>query len=47
VTPEQVADAVVAAITAKRQLIWVPPPMRVVMAGLRHVPRPIFRRLPI
>jgi decaprenylphospho-beta-D-erythro-pentofuranosid-2-ulose 2-reductase len=47
VTPEQVAEAVVRAITEKRQLIWVPPPMRVVMAGLRHVPRPIFRRLPI
>jgi decaprenylphospho-beta-D-erythro-pentofuranosid-2-ulose 2-reductase len=47
VTPEQVADAAVRAITEKRQLIWVPPPMRAVMAGLRHVPRPIFRRLPI
>ena len=47
VTPEEVADAVVAAVTGRRQLIWVPPPMRVVMSGLRHVPRPIFRKLPI
>jgi len=47
VTPDDVADAVVAAVKDKRELIWVPPPMRVVMSGLRHVPRPIFRRLPI
>jgi decaprenylphospho-beta-D-erythro-pentofuranosid-2-ulose 2-reductase len=25
----------------------VPRPMRFVMSGLRHVPRPLFRRLPI
>lgn len=47
VTPEQVADAVVAAVGDKRELIWVPAPMRVVMSGLRHVPRPLFRKLPI
>jgi decaprenylphospho-beta-D-erythro-pentofuranosid-2-ulose 2-reductase len=47
VTPEQVAEATIAAITAKRELIWVPNPMRFVMSGLRHVPRPIFRKLPI
>jgi decaprenylphospho-beta-D-erythro-pentofuranosid-2-ulose 2-reductase len=47
VTPEDVADAVVPAVKDRRELIWVPPPMRVVMSGLRHVPRPIFRKLPI
>ena len=31
----------------KRELIWVPGTMRAVMSGLRHVPRPLFRRLPI
>jgi decaprenylphospho-beta-D-erythro-pentofuranosid-2-ulose 2-reductase len=46
-TPEEVADATVDAVTAKRELIWVPVPMRFVMSGLRHVPRPLFRRLPI
>jgi len=25
----------------------VPAPMRFVMSGLRHVPRPLFRRLPL
>ena len=47
VTPDQVAEAVVDAIKAKRELIWVPGTMRVVMSGLRHVPRPLFRKLPI
>jgi decaprenylphospho-beta-D-erythro-pentofuranosid-2-ulose 2-reductase len=47
VTPEQVAEATVAAIRDRKELIWVPAPMRLVMSGLRHVPRPLFRRLPI
>jgi len=46
-TPDQVAEAVVDAISDKRELIWVPGTMRFVMSGLRHVPRPLFRRLPI
>jgi decaprenylphospho-beta-D-erythro-pentofuranosid-2-ulose 2-reductase len=47
VSPDQVAEAVVDGIGNKRELIWVPGAMRVVMSGLRHVPRPLFRRLPI
>jgi decaprenylphospho-beta-D-erythro-pentofuranosid-2-ulose 2-reductase len=47
VTPDQVAESVVDAIKAKRELIWVPGTMRAVMSGLRHVPRPLFRKLPI
>lgn len=47
VTPDQVAEAVVDAVQQHRELIWVPGPMRVVMSALRHVPRPLFRRLPI
>ena len=47
VTPDQVADAVGDAIKSKRELVWVPGPMRVVMSGLRHVPRPLFRKLPL
>jgi len=27
--------------------VWVPGAMRLVMSGLRHVPRPLFRRLPL
>ena len=47
VTPEQVATAVIDGVQAKKELIWVPAPMRAVMSGLRHVPRPLFRKLPI
>jgi decaprenylphospho-beta-D-erythro-pentofuranosid-2-ulose 2-reductase len=42
-----VADAVVEAINSKRELVWVPGSLRMVMSGLRHVPRPLFRKLPI
>ncbi len=47
VTPDEVAEAVVDAVKSKRELIWVPSAMRAVMSGLRHVPRPLFRKLPI
>lgn len=47
VTPEQVAEAVVDGLRHRRDLIWVPGPMRGVMSALRHVPRPVFRKLPI
>lgn len=47
VTPEQVAEAIVSAVADHRDLVWVPRPMRAVMSGLRHVPRPVFRRLPL
>jgi decaprenylphospho-beta-D-erythro-pentofuranosid-2-ulose 2-reductase len=47
VGPEEVAAAVVAGVAARKELVWVPAPMRFVMSGLRHVPRPLFRRLPL
>ena len=47
VTPDEVAEAVVDGVRHNRELIWVPNAMRAVMSGLRHVPRPLFRRLPI
>lgn len=46
-TPEAVADAVVEAVRSHKEQIWVPSSMRVVMSGLRHLPRAVFRRLPI
>jgi decaprenylphospho-beta-D-erythro-pentofuranosid-2-ulose 2-reductase len=42
-----VARAIVRGVADRRDLIWVPGPMRTVMSALRHVPRPLFRRLPI
>jgi decaprenylphospho-beta-D-erythro-pentofuranosid-2-ulose 2-reductase len=47
VTADEVADAVVGAVRRGTELIWVPTPLRAVMSGLRHLPRPVFRRLPI
>lgn len=46
-TPEKVAEVVVDAVRNRRELVWVPAPLRGVMSVLRHVPRPVFRRLPI
>jgi decaprenylphospho-beta-D-erythro-pentofuranosid-2-ulose 2-reductase len=46
-TPEAVADAIVHGIERGREVIWVPPALRYVMSGLRHVPRALFRKLPV
>jgi decaprenylphospho-beta-D-erythro-pentofuranosid-2-ulose 2-reductase len=47
VTADQVADAVVRGVAERSELVWVPGALRGVMSGLRHVPRPLFRRLPL
>lgn len=46
-TPEAVADAIVEGLAKGREIVWVPAALRGVMSGLRHVPRPVFRRLPV
>jgi decaprenylphospho-beta-D-erythro-pentofuranosid-2-ulose 2-reductase len=46
-TPEAVAEAVRRALVERRDVVWVPSALRWVMSGLRHVPAPLFRRLPI
>ncbi|RBY77800.1 decaprenylphospho-beta-D-erythro-pentofuranosid-2-ulose 2-reductase [Geodermatophilus sp. TF02-6] len=46
-TPEAVAEAIVEGVRKGRHTVWVPGAMRGVMSALRHVPRPVFRRLPI
>ncbi|MFC8529129.1 decaprenylphospho-beta-D-erythro-pentofuranosid-2-ulose 2-reductase [Nocardia sp. NPDC057227] len=47
VDKEQVAALAVAASEKGKELIWAPGTFRYVMSVLRHVPRPIFRKLPI
>ena len=47
VDKEDVARQVVAAVGKGKDVIWVPGPFRFIMMGLRHIPRPIFRKLPI
>jgi decaprenylphospho-beta-D-erythro-pentofuranosid-2-ulose 2-reductase len=46
-TPEAVADATVAALNGRAHTVWVPGILRWVFALLRHLPRPLYRRLPL
>ena len=45
--PDAVADAIVAGLGRGSETIWAPSQLRYVMSILRHVPRPVFRRLPL
>jgi decaprenylphospho-beta-D-erythro-pentofuranosid-2-ulose 2-reductase len=47
VNKEDVAVLAVSASEKGKELVWAPGTFRWVMMILRHVPRPIFRRLPI
>ena len=47
VDADDVAAAVLAHLTGPSRTIWVPAPIRLVMSVLRHLPAPVFRRLPI
>ena len=44
-TPDAVADAVVRGLEKGAETIWAPPPLRFVMSGMRHLPRPLWRRI--
>ncbi len=46
-TADAVADATVKALAGRAHTVWVPPALRYVFAVLRHLPRPIYRRLPL
>jgi decaprenylphospho-beta-D-erythro-pentofuranosid-2-ulose 2-reductase len=46
-TPEAVASAVELGLRRRSETVWVPGTLRVVMSALRHVPRAVFRRLPV
>ena len=46
-TAEAVAEAVVAGLRWRKDTIWVPSALRLVMSALRHTPRTVFRRLPL
>lgn len=47
VDKEYVAELAVTASAKGKDLVWAPGPFRYVMMILRHIPRPIFRKLPI
>jgi|GEM_PF-10022 len=46
-TAEAVAAATVSALGTRAHTVWVPGRLRLVFALLRHLPRPVFRRLPL
>ncbi|MFC8130091.1 decaprenylphospho-beta-D-erythro-pentofuranosid-2-ulose 2-reductase [Streptomyces sp. NPDC057302] len=46
-TPEAVALAIETGLRRRSETVWVPGTLRVVMSALRHVPRTVFRRLPV
>jgi decaprenylphospho-beta-D-erythro-pentofuranosid-2-ulose 2-reductase len=46
-TPRNVAELAVAGMRAGKHTVWAPGILRYVFMILRHVPRPVFRRLPL
>ena len=47
VTAQEVAVAVATGLRRRSAVVYAPPAMRMVMSGLRHLPRAVFRRLPV
>jgi len=46
-TPEKVAQVTSKGLRAKRRMVWAPGVLRYVFSILRHVPGPVWRRLPL
>ncbi len=46
-TPEAVAEATAAGLASNAHTVWVPRTLRYVFSVLRHIPRPLYRRLPL
>lgn len=46
-TPERIAAAIELGLRRRSDVVWVPGSLRLVMSALRHVPRPVFRWLPV
>jgi decaprenylphospho-beta-D-erythro-pentofuranosid-2-ulose 2-reductase len=46
-TADAVADAVVEGIATGKDVVWVPGALRFVFVGLRHLPRALWRKLPM
>jgi decaprenylphospho-beta-D-erythro-pentofuranosid-2-ulose 2-reductase len=46
-TPEVVAQVTAKGLRARRRMVWAPPILRLVFMVLRHLPGPVWRRLPL
>jgi decaprenylphospho-beta-D-erythro-pentofuranosid-2-ulose 2-reductase len=44
---EDVAESTVRALSGRAHTVWVPNRLRVIFAALRHLPRALYRRLPL
>jgi decaprenylphospho-beta-D-erythro-pentofuranosid-2-ulose 2-reductase len=44
-TPDVVAEAILTGLRRRAHTVWAPAQLRLVMAVLRHLPRPVFRKL--
>ena len=47
IDPTDVAQIIVTALRKGRETVYAPGPLRFVMAGLKSLPRPVFRKLPM
>lgn len=47
VNPEDVGAIIVSALRKRRETVYAPGPLRFVMAGLKSLPRSVFRKLPM
>ena len=45
--PQHVADTIITGLGRGSEIVWAPGPLRFVMSALRHMPRVVFRRLPL
>ena len=46
-TADAVAEATAKAVASGKEVIWVPAPLRLVFMIFRHLPRAVWRRLPV
>lgn len=45
VHPPAVSDALMKGLTGKRNIVWAPPPVRILMSVLRHLPTGVYRKI--
>jgi decaprenylphospho-beta-D-erythro-pentofuranosid-2-ulose 2-reductase len=45
--PDEVAESIASGLRRSAHTVWSPAPLRLVMSALRHLPRPLFRRLDV
>ena len=44
-TPEAVADEIAKGLAKGAEIVWAPPILRYLFSALRHLPRPVWRKV--